>query len=617
MEFNQRFEIFHGGRTLAQAEFGSGDLIGGTACNGRENHNNDPHAMAQLIAQQFQRLPKRTRVIVATCLFGLVGGLVAVAFHYAIHFINHFTYERFVHESKPAFLIKSFLLIMSTSLVVGWLLNSFCKEASGSGVPQLKLAYWKEFGVVAWRTVWVKFVAGALSIGGGCSLGREGPSVQMAGGLASIVAGKLGTAKQRRRLAAASGAAAGLAAAFNTPVAAVTFVLEEMLQDLNSRYLGSILLASFIGALVAHALIGESPAFLLRYVESPGLVAYALTPVVAALAALVGMYFQKSTMALRARRLEFKKIPGWLRPAMGGGVTWILGSSVFLLSGSAGVFGLGYTALSEALAGQFDWSFAALLLSGKLLATIACYGFGGCGGIFSPTLFFGCMCGIVVSGLVGLVLPLHPTDNILLAVIGMSACMGAVVRAPVTSILIVFEMTHEFALVPPLMLGTLVSQAVSRSLAKQNFYEELLVQDGHDMEHVIPPRDMQSWQQLHVSTIATFKPVILRDLTPETLKLTLKNHPYLHFPVMFDQNLTGVLSRAEAERALNEERKPRLEEAVDCRPAESIRDLQMKLIESTSGIVVLTDRPGGRVLGLVTLHDLFRAEVAIADAAEE
>src|SRR5690606_2542557 len=111
-------------------------------------------------------------------------------------------------------------------------------------------------------------------------------------------------------------------------------------------------------------------------------------------------------------------------------------------------------------------------------ATIACYGFGGCGGIFSPTLFFGGMSGIVLAGLLGMVFPLHPSDHILLAVVGMSACMGAVVRAPVTSILIVFEMTHEFALLPALMIGTLVSQAISRKLAKENFYEALLHQDG-------------------------------------------------------------------------------------------------------------------------------------------
>lgn len=547
---------------------------------------------------------------------------MAVAFHYAIHALYQGTFVRFAGQSTGAFLIKSFLVIMGCSLAVGWLLNNFCKAASGSGIPQLKLAYWKEFGVVPWRVVWVKFVAGVLSIGGGCSLGREGPSVQLAGGVASNLAGALGEAKQRRRLASASGAAAGLAAAFNTPVAAVTFVLEEIVQDLNSRYLGSILLASVIGALVAHGFIGKQPAFMLATIDAPGWAAYLVVPFVAAAAALLGMYFQKATLALRARRKDFVRVPDWVRPAIGGLVTWVLGCSVFFLTGatgqaSLGVFSLGYEDLSHALTQQFPWELAAILLATKLLATIACYGFGGCGGIFSPTLFFGGMCGIVLAGLVGLVLPLHDTDSILLAVVGMSACMGAVVRAPVTSILIVFEMTHEFALVPALMIGTLVSQAISRKLEKKNFYEALLEQDGHELEHVIPPRDMHSWQQLHVSTIANFKPVILRDLEAASLQTALKEHPYQFFPVMEDRELKGILGRNEAEAALKAGRPPQLEPAVDCRPGDSIRELQIQLIDSKTGVVILTDRPGGRVLGLVTLHDLFRAEVAISDQTED
>ncbi len=125
------------------------------------------------------------------------------------------TYGQLVTQSKGVFLAGTFGVMMTTSLLVGFLLNSFCREASGSGIPQLKLAFWKEFGLVSWRVVWVKFVAGILSVGGGCSLGREGPSVQLAGGLASNLAGIMGEPKQNRRTAAASGAAAGLAAAFN------------------------------------------------------------------------------------------------------------------------------------------------------------------------------------------------------------------------------------------------------------------------------------------------------------------------------------------------------------------------------------------------------------------
>jgi chloride channel protein, CIC family len=143
-----------------------------------------------------------------------------------------------------------------------------------------------------------------------------------------------------------------------------------------------------------------------------------------------------------------------------------------------------------------------------------------------------------------------------------------------------------------------------------------LQQDGHELQHVIPPRDLHSWQQLPVSAIANFSPVLLKDLSRETVEASLKQHPYLAFPVILDKQLAGVLSRAEAERALRENREPRLEPAVTCRPNQSIRELQLLLIESTTGVVILTDRPGGRVLGLVTLHDLFRAEVSIAERSE-
>ncbi len=467
----------------------------------------------------------------ATCVYGLAAGGAAVAFQAGINLLFNATYGRLARQSTEFFLIGSFAVIMATSLAVGYLLNSFCREASGSGIPQLKLAFWKDFGWVPFRVVWVKFVAAMLSIGGGSSLGREGPSVHFSGALASNLGGLMGEPKQGRRDAAAAGAAAGLAAAFNTPIAAVTFVLEEIIEDLNSRYLGAVLLASVIGALVVHGLIGKQPAFALANVEPSSWGVYVLTPIVAAVSSLIGLLFQKFTLSLRARRKQFKRVPDWLRPSLGALVTWVLGSAVFVYSGKLGVFGLGYGDLSEALRGGFGWKLAGILVAAKLLATVACYGFGGCGGIFSPMLFLGGMCGICLAGLCGLVVPLKHPDEIVLAVIGMSACLGAVVRAPVTSILIVFEMTHQFSLVPVLMLGTLVSQAIRVKLAKHNFYEALLIQDGHVLEHVIPPRDLQSWQQLPVSAIANFHPVVIRDLAAAEIRSALRGHPYRYFPV--------------------------------------------------------------------------------------
>ena len=176
----------------------------------------------------------------------------------------------------------------------------------GSGIPQMKLAFWKDFGYVPVRVVWIKFVAGILTVGGGASLGREGPTVQLAGGLTSNIAGRFGIGKNGRRQAAAAGSAAGLAAEFNAPLAAVTFVLEEIIEDLNSRILGSVILASLLGALVVHALIGRHPAFDLPMIDAPTRVGNVLVIPAAAIASLIGVLFQVSSM--RVRR-SFRQTP--------------------------------------------------------------------------------------------------------------------------------------------------------------------------------------------------------------------------------------------------------------------------------------------------------------------
>jgi CIC family chloride channel protein len=222
------------------------------------------------------------------------------------------------------------------------------------------------------------------------------------------------------------------------------------------------------------------------------------------------------------------------------------------------------------------------------------------------------MCGISVAGLFALATPLSGPDQLTLAVVGMSACLGAVVRAPVTGILIVFEMTHEFSLVPALMVGALVSQAISRILNRHSFYEEILVQDGHQLEHVVPPRDLQSWHQLPVSAVANFHPVAMEDSSPAELQKLLCAHPYQRFPVVQQGAAVGILTRKEVENAAAEKRPVKFEPLVACFPHQTIRELQTRLIESTSLMAVVLDQPGGRMLALVTLHDLLRAEVAFA-----
>jgi len=567
----------------------------------------------QQFLQYLRRFPENTRSIVLTCIYGLGAALAAVAFLKLMNFVYASTYVSLSHQSIPRFLLGSFLVITLSSLIVGYLLNSFSKESAGSGIPQLKKAFWKDLGFVPWRTVWVKFAAGIISIGGGASLGREGPSVQVGGGVASNLAGLLGVPKQNRRLASAAGAAAGLAAAFNTPLAAATFVLEEIVGDLNSRLLGSVILSAVIGAFVTFGLIGKQPAFLLPSVDSSSWPMYIVAPVVAAVAALVGMMFQIGTVHVRSRAKKITRIPGWLQPAIGGWTTWILGCAVFLTTGRLGVFALGYDDLSSGLHNLLGWKLAAILIVAKLIATIVCYGFGGCGGIFSPTLFLGGMCGIFVAGVAGHWVPLTDADHVILAVVGMSACFGAVVRAPLTALLIVFEMTHQFSVVPALMIGTIISQAISRRLARCNFYDAMLQQDGHELIRLKPPRDLQSWQNLPISAIANFKPVAAHDLSEAAMKDLLAKFPYSRFPVILNGELRGIVTRKAVESAVFQKKPPDILPVPTCVPNLAIRDSANKMIDSPTGLLLIVDPQSNSVIGLATLHDLLRAQVSLTE----
>jgi chloride channel protein, CIC family len=316
---------------------------------------------------------------------------------------------------------------------------------------------------------------------------------------------------------------------------------------------------------------------------------------------------------LRARQRKWAAMPAWLRPAVGGLICWALGVFVFFQTGRLGVFGLGYDDLSEALTGKLIWQTAALLLAAKFVATVACYGMGGCGGIFSPTLFFGAMTGLGIAGIAQPIFSLSPEGVAMLTIVSMSATLGAVVRAPVTSILIVFEMTHQFSLVPPLMLAALISQAISRRLARHNFYDALLEQDGHVVERFAPPRDLREWQKQPVSHLANPKPIIIDSLDPKHIQSRLQDYPYEQFPVVIDGQIRGVLVREEAARALREKRPPELVAATICPPDGSLRAVESQLIESKTGFLLLQASPDGPLMGILTLHDILRAQQAAAE----
>jgi len=559
------------------------------------------------------RVPERVRLLILTLGYGVAGGLVTVAFMLAMNRLFALVWHRLALLSPGGFLVGSLVVLVVSSAAAGVLMSRVCPEAAGSGIPQLKAAYWIDLGEVPFRAVLVKFVGGVLTLAGGTSLGREGPSVFISGGFCSALAGWLGIDRRKRRHAAATGAAAGLAAAFNTPLAAIAFVLEEILGDLGSRVLGSVMLASVAGAFIVYALVGRQPSFSMPSVDAVSWGMYAVVPVAAALGGLAGVWFQRGALGLRARLRTVRHLPTWLRPTCGALVVWAVGGAVYLGCGHLGIFGLGYEDLSEALVQGMPWRTAGVLALAKLVATAVSYGTGGCGGIFSPTLFIGAMCGFLASGVAAHCLPLLPEDHLVLAAVGMSAAFGAAVRAPVTGILMIFEMTHQFGMVPALMLGTLVSQGIARLAGKHNFYDEVLSQEGHEIRRIAPPRDLVAWRQLPLSTFAGRQPVAITDLAPEAVRRRLKCHPYRCFPVVLRGEVQGVVTRDELERALKGGVSPRVERAPVFREDQSLQEIEPLMIQSSSGLFLLAARDGGPLTGVFTLHDLLRAQAAVLE----
>ncbi|MBN2265859.1 MAG: chloride channel protein [Candidatus Aminicenantes bacterium] len=565
-----------------------------------------------IVVRKLQKLPDNVSQVIQTAVLGLSAGLSAVLFLFMTNTLFDLTYVRFAARSKTFFALASLATIVSTSLLVGFLLNKLSPDAAGSGIPEVKSAYWKELGYLPFRTTLIKFVAGTLSIGGGASLGREGPSVYIGAGVASNLAGLMGSPRRGRRAPTLMGSSAGLAAAFNTPMAAITFAIEEILGDLNSRYLGRVVLASVLGAFAVFAILGRQPAFALPAIEKISWLHYAVVPLVAAIASLAGVAFQKATLLLRAWSRRLSAVPAWVRPALGGLVTWALGVTLFLAAGRIGVFGLGYNDLSRALNNDFPWQIAGLMVLAKLAATIASYGFGGCGGIFAPSLFIGGMTGYFLGGLAGIWMPLTPADHIVLSAVGMSACLGTIVGAPLTSLLIVFEMTHQFALVPALMIGLIISRTVSRLSGRLNFYDAVLVQDGHELHKIHPPLDLQSWQGLEVSAIANPRPVVVRSLDLASLQGVVYKYPYNYFPVELEGRLAGVLTRQQILEALPRQDAPEIRNAATCFPDQTVREVGDKFIQSPVNVLIVVGRESGDIRGIITLHDLIRAQASVS-----
>ncbi|MGI9036310.1 MAG: chloride channel protein, partial [Pyrinomonadaceae bacterium] len=396
------------------------------------------------ILQLFLRLvPKESqRVFALTLIVGALCGLAAVAFHLAIIQAEFYLINAALIAPGYNWIWLTILTPVLGGLLSGVLLSYVVPGARGSGIPQVKIAYEIKGGRLPVRDAVGKFIIGVLQIGSGASLGREGPTVHICAGIASILGRTFALSQENLKRLLPVGAAAGIAAAFNAPIAAVTFPIAEVVGDLDHTVLSGVIVAAAIAAAIERGILGEHPVFTVTQIYGleniSSLFFYGILGIAAAFVALA---FTESLLKLRDRFRRFTILPAWARPSVGGLVTGALAVAALYFLKTGGVNGSGYDTLSDALSGNLEFRVMAVLCVFKLVATVFSYSSGGAGGIFAPALFIGGMLGGLV-GFLDVNLLGHSNSEIgAFALVGMGAVFAGIIRAPITSVLIIFEMT--------------------------------------------------------------------------------------------------------------------------------------------------------------------------------
>ena len=433
------------------------------------------------ISSQFAKLTmsEAQRFMLLSILIGIFAGLLVVCFHISIDFIRWFAVGTLAEMTGLGTLLSPAV----GATIAAYLVFFAFKKARGSGVNQAKAAVYIYDGYVPFSTVLGKFLACSISIGSGNSLGPEDPALQMGSGVASLLGRAFRLARDNMRMIAPVGAAAGIAAAFNAPITAVLFVMEEVVAGWHTGVLGSIVLSSTSAVVVTRWFLGDQPLF-----ESPEfqlsdpleLIVHALIGVAGGLLAVA---FMKSIAALRR---YLKKLPAWSRymqPAAAG-----------LLVGVAGlwlpeVMGSGYEAIDSALHNRFSWGMLLALGLVKIVVTMLCFSAETPGGMFAPTLFAGAMIGGALGSLAQnlALFPTSPTDAYVL--VGMGTFFAGVFRAPMTSVFMVFEVSASYVIILPVLIANTIAYLIARNMQRVPFFEMLAREEGLDLPSVEEQRE--------------------------------------------------------------------------------------------------------------------------------
>jgi CIC family chloride channel protein len=412
-------------------------------------------------------------------LIGMFSGMAVVCFRIAIEWIRLGLLGSALRPPP----LRVLLVPAGAGLVVAFLVQKFFPGARGSGVNQTKAAVYVFNGYVPFQMVIGKFLTCSLAIGSGQSLGPEDPSLQMGAGIASALGRRLKLSRDKLRLLAPVGAAAGLAAAFNAPISAVLFVIEEVIGTWSASALGAIVLAAVSSAVVMRSFLGGEPMFRVpayTLAHPAELLAYAVLGIVSGVLSLA---FTKIIAYFRPKLRSLPEWSNYLQPAMAG-----------LLIGFVGLripqsMGTGYSYIDQALHSQFTWEFLALLGFAKILTTSLSFVSGTPGGMFAPTLFIGAMIGGAIGGLEHHFFPQVSASVAPFALVGMGTFFAGFMRVPITSVFMVVETTGSYSIVLPVMISNTIAYLISRKYQDASLFDLLAKQDNLELPSMEEQRE--------------------------------------------------------------------------------------------------------------------------------
>ncbi|MGQ5640857.1 MULTISPECIES: chloride channel protein [unclassified Streptomyces] len=522
---------------------------------------------------------------------------------------GHGDYAAAGHAANPhlPWMGRYFVLAapMVAGLLYGPLVHRFAREARGHGVPEVMYAVARRGGRIPPQVAAVKALASALCIGGGGSVGREGPIVQIGSALGSTLGTWVQVAEDRLRILVACGAAGGIAATFNAPLAGVFFAMELILRDFTAEAFGMVVLASVTASVIGRASFGNTPFLRLPPFHVQHFAQYALFALLGVIAGVVGVAFSKVLYRIEDACDAAWRGPEWARPAVGG---VLLGGLLLVLPQ---MYGVGYPVLQNSLAGHYALTFLLALLAGKMLATSLTIGIGGSGGVFAPSLFVGAMLGSAFGRTAHDLLPHLAGPAGAYGLIGMGAVFAGAARAPITAVIILFELTGEYTIILPLMAAIVLATGTSRLLTGETIYTAKLRRRGVDIDTPSPGTPAAA---LWVRDAMEPVPGLLSESTPLAEAAdTLARSPHGALPVLAaDSAYRGIATARSVAETLAEDthattvgQVAHLPHALT--PSASLDDALRALGGADSQALPVLDEDRTHLIGWISHHSILTA----------